>query len=79
MAAGRIMLAWNNRIFSQYLNEENSYLTDQFSVEGLADQLYAITKNKEQALIRAKKGKEAMYPYSYALNVSKFKKAIKID
>ena len=23
MAAGRIMLAWNNRIFSQYLNEEN--------------------------------------------------------
>ena len=35
MAASRIIIAWNNIIFNQYLNDENAYLVEQFSVDGL--------------------------------------------
>ncbi len=79
MAAGRVMLAWNNRIFSQYLNEKNAYLTDQFSVEGLENELYNIFKDKQLAKSKAENGKKTMLPYSYAVNVAKFKKSIGLN
>lgn len=78
MAAGRVMLAWKNRIFSQYLDETNAYLAEQYSVEGLEQALYKLLDDRSEALAKSEKGKETIYPYSYALNVSKFKEALGI-
>ncbi len=76
MAAGRIMLAWDNRIFRQYLNESNAYLAEQYNVAELEEKLYCIANEPQKALVMAQKGIETIYPYSYVLNVTNFKKAV---
>lgn len=72
MAAERIILAWNNVIFQQYLNEENAYLCEQKSVNSLEKRLLEIDDNRNKARIKALNAKETILPYSYDLNVSKF-------
>ena len=78
MAAGKIILGWDNRIFRQYLNDENSYLATQQSVEDLEFQLYAIHNDKQTAKEKASRAIESIRPYSYELNVAKFLEAINI-
>lgn len=77
MAAGRIILAWDNRIFSQYLTNQNAYLAKQYNVDELESQLYAIHSYKQIAQQKATKAIETIKPYSYTLNVAKFLEALK--
>tara|TARA_R110000850_G_scaffold218852_2_gene344397 strand:- start:17131 stop:18297 length:1167 start_codon:yes stop_codon:yes gene_type:complete len=77
MAAGRIMLAWDNVIFRQYLNEDNAYLAKQFELDELQGNLLNILLDKEIAFEKAKTGRECVRPYSVELNVEKFKYLIK--
>ncbi|QIE58267.1 glycosyltransferase family 4 protein [Rasiella rasia] len=77
MAAGRIILAWNNRIFDQYLNTDNAYLAEQYNVTELESQLLAIIHDKTLAKQKAYKALKTIEPYSYSLNVAKFLAALK--
>lgn len=53
MAAGRILLAWDNAIFRQWLNSSNAYLAPQDDVAALAERLIEISANREEAIMRA--------------------------
>lgn len=76
MAASRIMLAWDNAIFRQYLNNENAYLAKQYSVEELNKQLLKILNNKNKALFKSKKALESIGNYTYGNNVENFKRLV---
>ncbi|MCH1547328.1 MAG: glycosyltransferase family 4 protein [Flavobacteriaceae bacterium] len=76
MAASRIMLAWDNVIFQQYLDDENAYLAKQYSVQELMEQLLNILKNKDQALLKSKNALKSIENYTYYNNVENFKRLI---
>jgi len=78
MAASRIMLAWDNIIFRQYLNNENAYLAKQYSINDLQKRLFEILENKEVAISKSIKAKESINGYTYAKNVEYFKKVANI-
>lgn len=73
MAASRIILAWDNIIFQQLLDDDNSYLVEQYSCDGLALALEDIYFNNNKAVEKAKKAKDAVTPYTISTQVSKFK------
>lgn len=77
MASSRIMLAWDNVIFRQYLNERNSYLAQQYSIDDLEKQLIKILHNKDEALSKAKQSKETVKDYTFKANYQNFKKTLK--
>lgn len=70
MAASKVIMAWDNSIFRQLLSEKSAYLVEQYSVDGLQDSLIDIYNNKDEALIRAKKG---------ALNISSYTMPKQVD
>ena len=72
MAAGRIMLAWNNAIFRQWLNAENGYMVPQDDVEAAYRCLADILHNKTEALRRAAAGPQTLRPFSIEAMVDKF-------
>jgi len=76
MAASRIIIAWNNIIFNQYLNDENAYLVEQFSVDGLEKTLIEIYNNKKEAIQKSLLGHKTILPYSYKANVLSFKELV---
>jgi len=76
MAASRIMLAWDNVIFQQYLNDENAYLAKQYSVQELSKQLLNILKNKDEALLKSKNALKSIENYTYYNNVENFKRLV---
>lgn len=76
MAASRIMLAWDNVIFQQYLNDENAYLAKQYSVQELKKQLLNILKNKDEALLKSKNALKSIENYTYYNNVENFKRLV---
>jgi glycosyltransferase involved in cell wall biosynthesis len=73
MAASKIMLAWDNEIFRQYLNNNNAYLVKQYDVNGLKKALIEIKNNKNNAIKKGVEASKAIIPYTYKANVSKFK------
>jgi len=72
IAASRIMLAWDNEIFRQYLNEDNSFLVTQYSTEQLKQTLIKIKQNPANAINKAKKAKEMIKPYTFSQNCDSF-------
>lgn len=79
MAAGRVLLTWDNRIFRQYLSSENAYLAKQGSVIELERQLINIASNSADARKRALEGLKSIKPFSFKLNVVKFKNIIESE
>jgi glycosyltransferase involved in cell wall biosynthesis len=73
MAAGRLMLAWDNAIFNQYLNEKNAYLATQFSIDELALNLIEILENRNKARLKCIESKKTIEPYTLKSNYVKFK------
>ena len=78
MAASRIIIAWDNVIFQQYLNLSNAYLAEQYSVVGLEKALTEIIGEKETAKQKAKKAYETVLPLTYASNVEQFYNLLKV-
>lgn len=76
MAASRVMLAWKNVIFNQYLNDENAYLVDQYDITGLEDALLIIKNNIKLAKEKSIKAQKTIIPYTYSMNVNEFKKIV---
>ena len=77
MAAGRVIVAWDNVIFSQLLNDENAYLTPQGDPQGLIDAISDIAENKDRAHSRAVAGKALMSEYSIETQLVKFQNILK--
>lgn len=61
MAAGRLILAWDNRIFRQYLDESNALMIPQDDTQAATAALAALTPERAQVLAAA--SREAIMPY----------------
>lgn len=72
VASGRIMLAWDNPIFRQWLTEDNAYLADQGDVGGLMACLEEIQNNRPEALRRAANGREKMADFGIDAMMARF-------
>jgi len=76
MAAGRVILAWDNAIFRQLLDEQNSYLVKQGDVAALAGSLHEILLDKDRALSKGIAGKQVVSGFSINSQMDKFKKLV---
>ena len=76
MAAGRVIVAWDNIIFRQILDEGTAYLCAQDNVDVLVECLMTITNDREGAKSKALKCKEIMKGFSNEAQVRKFETVI---
>lgn len=77
MAAGRVIVAWDNIIFRQLLDETNSYLVAQGDVAGLSQALREIAEDPAAALTRAEAARSTIANYSIEAQVAKFRDVLK--
>jgi glycosyltransferase involved in cell wall biosynthesis len=76
MAASKVIIAWDNAIFQQLLNNTNAYMVEQYSIDLLESSLLDILNNPNNAIKRAIKANETIVPYSIGSQVNKFEKTI---
>ena len=76
MAAGRIMLAWDNVIFRQWLNETNAYLAPQGDVAALAESLIELSDNRDAAKQRAANGPLSVSDFGIDAMIERFDAAL---
>ncbi len=72
MASGRVMLAWDNPIFRQWLSTDNAWLAPQGDVAALAECLAQIAKDPDEARRRAAKGMAMMADYGIDAMMARF-------
>jgi glycosyltransferase involved in cell wall biosynthesis len=72
MAAGRVILAWNNQIFRQLLNDDNAYLANQGDVQGLFRCLNEIAADRSAAALKAKRATESLGEYTFVSQMNKY-------
>lgn len=77
MAAGKIILTWNNSIFTQILDKENSYMCDEGDCECLNENLIHILNNKNDAYKKALLSYEKSKDFSLNAHIKLFKNFIK--
>jgi glycosyltransferase involved in cell wall biosynthesis len=76
LASGRVMLAWDNMIFRQWLNPDNAYLATQNDVDGLIKQLYEIRLSPENARRRAANGHATVSHFGVDAMMNNFDEAL---
>ncbi|MEQ1537462.1 MAG: glycosyltransferase family 4 protein [Sphingorhabdus sp.] len=76
MAAGRIMLAWDNVIFRQWLNEDNAYLAPQGDVSSLAERLIELSTDRDGAKKRAANGPLSVADFGIDAMIERFDAAL---
>ncbi|HKO92314.1 MAG TPA: glycosyltransferase family 4 protein, partial [Polyangiaceae bacterium] len=76
MAAGRVILAWDNVIFRQLLNAQSGYLVRQGDVGALLRALCEIASDRKEALARSLEARAAMANYSIEAQWSRFHQAV---
>ncbi|WP_417315834.1 glycosyltransferase family 4 protein [Cycloclasticus pugetii] len=76
MAAGRIIVAWDNAIFRQLLDINNSYLCEQYSEESLSNALENIYENYASAVLKARKAKTDIEPLTIETQVKLFESIV---
>lgn len=79
MAASKIIIAWDNLIFKQLLNDKNAYLVEQYSVDGIVNSLLDIYKNQKHAIDRGLQAKDTIQPYTVESQVKKFLEILKTN
>lgn len=79
MAAGKIIVCWDNNIFRKVLNEESAYLVNQGDVDALIDTFMNIKDDLSTANQKAIKAKYLSNNYSIQNHVDSFFKLIKKD
>jgi glycosyltransferase involved in cell wall biosynthesis len=72
MASGRVMLAWDNAIFRQVLDDRTAFMVEQDDVEGLAAALREIAAAPEAARTRASAAQAAATGHSLEAQLGKF-------
>lgn len=72
MAAGKIVLAWDNAIFRQLLDASSAFLVEEGSVEALAAALRSILADPAQALGRARSGQQVARAHSFERHMAQF-------
>lgn len=72
LAAGRVLLAWDNVIFRQWLDETNAFLVPQGNLEGALAALRGIAADHDGALQRAAAGTAAVKQFDVAAMMSRF-------
>lgn len=77
MAAGRVMLAWDNVIFRQWLHHENAFLAPQGDVDGLEACLAAISRDRAEALRRAGNGPVSVADHGVDTMMRKFDETVR--
>jgi glycosyltransferase involved in cell wall biosynthesis len=76
MAAGKVILAWDNAIFRQLLDRSSAYLVDEGSVEALDDAVRTILENPVDAQGRARSGQEVARAHSFERHMGQFEQLI---
>lgn len=76
MSAAKIIIAWDNAIFRQLLDNENAFLVKQHSISGLCKALQDIYENQDQAIRKGIEGKKTIVPYTIEAQIDKFKTLI---
>lgn len=76
MAAGRIMLAWDNVIFRQWLNDSNAYLAPQRDVTALAKRLIELSADRVAAKKRAANGPLTVSDFGIDAMIERFDAAL---
>ncbi len=76
MAAGRVILAWDNAIFNQLLHDENAYLIDEENLEDAVQALRKIRLEKNSALIKSSRAKSLASTFSIESQIVKFQKIV---
>lgn len=79
MAASKIILAWDNVIFQQLLNDNNAYLVEQYSTQGLEKKLLDIYSNQNEAIKKGQNARTTIEPYTINSQLEKFIKVINND
>lgn len=77
MAAGRVILAWDNPHFRQLVDRDSAYLVEQGDVNGLAAALNEITSDRQAALSRADRAVSEAGNYRIAAQVERFEDALR--
>jgi glycosyltransferase involved in cell wall biosynthesis len=72
IAAGRILIAWDNDIFRQVLDASSAYLVPQGDVRALTDVFLHIARNRKDALDRAAQAVQASARYGIGAHVDRF-------
>lgn len=74
MAAGRLLLAWDNRIFRQYLTQDNALLVPQDDVDAAARALLSL--DPADMARRAAAGRETIAAYGIDRQLARFDEAV---
>ena len=77
MAAGRVMLCWDNIAYGQVLDDQSAYFAAQGSISALAGQLQEIAANPDDALRRAAEAARQAQHYSFDGHIERFVGAVK--
>jgi glycosyltransferase involved in cell wall biosynthesis len=72
MAAGRVILAWDNVIFRQVLDENTAYIVPQDDVDALAAAARRISQDSAQAQAKAAAAEAAVIEHSLDTQLRKF-------
>ena len=72
MAAGRIIVAWDNAIFRTVVSLDSAYLVDQGNVAALLQTFVAIEEDRDAALAKARMATIASGAYSIETHVDRF-------
>jgi glycosyltransferase involved in cell wall biosynthesis len=72
MAAGRVIVAWDNEIFRQVLDDASGFLVPQGDVKNLAEAMLKILDDPAAAAIRAQQARRVAESFSIEGQVEKF-------
>lgn len=72
MASGRVIVAWDNVIFRQVLNEDSGYLIKQGDAKAMVDAFYQILDDAMLAKSKAIAAKRIIANYSLEAQINKF-------
>lgn len=79
MAAGRVLVAWDNDIFRQVLDPSVAYLVPQGDAKALANVMLQVLKNPDDALRRAEDARRRSKSYSIGSHVDRFFELVQKD
>lgn len=79
MAAGRILVAWDNDIFRQVLDSTAGYLVPQGRIDALTDVLLHVAQHREEAQQRADRARQLAMSYSIDRHVNRFFDLLEAD
>ena len=72
MASGRVILAWENRIYKQLLNSTNSFLVPEGDVGRAEQALRSMANEPAEALARASNARKTAETFSFDAHVDQF-------